>query len=108
MGSLREALFLTIWLKRQESELLKVRMLAEGSPNEHVSKTFSQIQETIFPFLKGAKSKNDEQQIAIMKKEVEKGVITFDALNLNPLRQRAANLRLPDDFRDKLKKRTTK
>lgn len=58
------------------------------------------------PFLSKTTSDKDEELKKVMKREVQKGVITFNApATPNPLMQRAKQMSLPDDFREKLAKK---
>lgn len=109
MGSLREALFLTIWLRRQEAELYKARILAQGlaqiGQNEETFKIFKTLSETLFPFLGNAKSKDDTQMVETMKREVAKGAILFNEVNMSPLKSAAKRLAVPSDFMRRLHQR---
>jgi hypothetical protein len=109
MGSLREALFLTIWMRRQEVELQKVRILAQGlaqtAEDGDIMTIYKSVSEAIFPFLKTYTKSTDQEMIARMKKEVDKGVISFNEVNMSPLKRRASELGVSDDFKAKMQQR---
>ena len=111
MGSLREALFLTVWLRRQEAELHKARILAQGlaqmAEDKEIMTIYVALSETIFPFLKGHKGQTDQKMLDQMKKEVSKGVVSFSEVSMAPLKSRAKTLALPDDFKAKLREKRT-
>jgi hypothetical protein len=112
VGSLKEALFLTVWLKRSEAEALRTKILAQGIVDiaERGSKATDDLYRlylaAAMPFLSKTDSNKDEELKKVMKREVEKGVIAFNApATPNPLVQRAKQMSLPDDFREKLANR---
>ena len=116
VGSLKEALFLTVWLKRSEAEALKTRIMAQGliDASEKGSKATADLYvdyiNAAMPFLSKTKVSKDEELKRVMQREVGKGAIVFNTPTTpNPLVQRAKQMSLPDDFRQKLanrKKRT--
>jgi len=111
MGSLREALFLTIWMRRQEVELSKVRILAQGlaqimeEGGADLMKVYRSVSEAIFPFLTNMTKKTDQEMINRMKKEVDKGVISFNEVSMSPLKRRASELGVSDEFKRRLQQR---
>jgi post-segregation antitoxin (ccd killing protein) len=111
VGSLKEALFLTVWLRRSEAEALKTRLLAQGIIDiaQHGSKSAETIYKayvhTLLPFLAKDVVSKDEELKKVMEREVKKGVIAFNVSTPNPLMQRAKTMAVPDDFRQKLAQR---
>lgn len=111
-GSLREALFLTVWLKRQEQELQRTRLMAQGlmditmalQRESSISPIFKEFMAALLPHTKKAQLEKDEEVSTRMRREVEKGVITFKAPqeSTRTLVDRAHQLRQPDEFRRKL------
>lgn len=110
-GSLREALLLTVWLRRQEIELNRTRVYASlagdfvGGNNNGTVKAFQEYFNSLYPYL--AKStKDDEKKLKeTMRREIDKGAISFSTVVENPLRRAAEKFQLPDDFRSKLQKK---
>lgn len=109
-GSLREALFLTVWLKRQEQELQRTRILAQGlleaSPAKEstIGAAYKDYLGALLPYAKKAQDEKDKELTDRMKKEVEKGVLVFKTPSANkPLLDRAKQMSLPDEFRQKLR-----
>lgn len=105
-------MFLTIWLRRQEADLARVRMIAVGlSANvqdaSSINDAFQTVVSLVLPFLKQSKKDTDEKLIAAMNKEVAKGPIFFSPAQTSPLRARAAQMRMqvPEDFRDRMANR---
>jgi hypothetical protein len=113
-GSLREALFLTVWLRRQEAEVFKTRIFAQGFVDidedgaKGTAEVFKRYVASALPFLEKSQTATDKQMKEAMQREVKKGVIKFSAPTSNPLVQRAKSMRLPDEFRQKMLNRTGK
>jgi hypothetical protein len=107
-GSLREALFLTVWLKRQEAEVLRTRVLAQGIVDlsekgaEATADVFKKYAASALPFLAKSQGDTDKKMKEAMEKEVKKGVIVFNAPQSNPLQQRAKAIRMDAETREKL------
>lgn len=101
---MREALFLHVWLRRQEIEVNKIKVLAQGfaSGAEHVSASFKEFINSVFPFQKGSQKVEDKKLLEAMRKEVARGPLTFTPVETNMLKQRAATMAMPDAFRKKL------
>jgi hypothetical protein len=114
-GSLKEALFLHVWLRRQEIEVNKVKVLAQGladltasqGGNEHVIKAFKDFTAAVFPFAAQAQTATDKAMVDQMRKEVAKGPIFFKPMENNILRDTARRLAMPDDFKKKLQESRT-
>jgi hypothetical protein len=105
---LKEALFLSVWLRRQEAQVFQVRILAQGladlaTKESHVAEIFKEYTESVFPFTKGQQDSKDAEMKAVMKREVDKGMLTFQAHPVSFLRNKAQEmLELPEDFKKKL------
>ena len=110
-GSLKEALFLTVWLKRQEAEVLKTRVMAQGIVDlakhgaEATAKLFKIYVGAALPFLAKSSEASDQKMKSVMEREVKKGVIVFDAPSSNPLQQRAKVFQMDAETRTKLASR---
>jgi hypothetical protein len=112
-GSLREALFLSIWLRRQEAEVLKTRLLAQGladmaGGSSNVISIFSSYLDAVLPFAKGQKQDTDKKMVAALKKEVAKGALVFSPASTDVLKKKAKTMRVPDDFAVKMQQRRLK
>ena len=104
-GSLKESLFLTVWLKRQELELAKWRVVAQGMANrEEVGKTYLDLISAVFPFYKDIKKVSDQALIEKMQKEIAKGPIAFTPIMANPFRDKVKRMSMPDETMEKLRK----
>jgi hypothetical protein len=104
-GSLKDSLFLTVWLKRQEIELAKWRVVAQGAANgAEVGGTFKDLIASIFPFMKDATRTSDKKLIEQMQKEVARGPITFTQINTNPFKDKVKKMAMPDETMQKLRK----
>lgn len=105
---------MTVWLRRQEAEVFKTRIFAQGFVDidedgaKGTAEVFKRYVASALPFLEKAQTDSDKKMKEAMKKEVEKGVIVFNAPTSNPLVQRAKTMRLPDEFRQKMLNRTGK
>lgn len=116
MGSLKEALFLTIWLRRKEEQIFTARLLAQGVVDlckekedaKPTSEVFKQLVSSAFPFMKKEQEAQDQKLKEVMERETKRGVIVFNAPQANPLRERAKAMALPDEFRKKLAERRGK
>jgi hypothetical protein len=115
-GSLKEALFLTVWLKRQEAEVLRARFYAQafiemgGEEKKGTVESYKNLLSAMLPYMEQQQGNKDAEMKAIMEREVKKGVVLFKpqvATNA-PLLERAAKMTLPDDFRQRLAARKKK
>lgn len=110
-GSLREALFLTVWLRRQEAEVFKTRVFAQGFVDmsedgaKSTTEVFKKYVAAALPFMEKSQTDSDRKMKEAMEREVKKGVIVFNAPQANPLVQRAKVMSLPDEFRQRLAER---
>ena len=103
-GSLREALFLHVWLKRQEQRVAEVRVFAQGiADRTEIGKAFQMFVETIYPFAKDAKSTSDKKIMEVVEREVAKGAITFTPIQNNILRDAAKKYVMSDESVQKLR-----
>lgn len=93
-----------VWIRRQEIEIEKTRVLAQGLLNpEGVQETFKTYIETVLPFYKISRRKEDEKMVAAMKKEMKKGRIEFTLANeTNILKKKAKELQAPDEYKQQL------
>lgn len=85
-GSLREALFVTVWMRRQERDLYAINALVQGlcdiastngSTGTAVHTAYEKFLQASFPFLAKVKTKKDEELRKVMQKEIAKGAISF-------------------------------
>jgi hypothetical protein len=118
-GSLREALFLTVWLKRQEAEVMKARMFAqafaelgggEGHEMKATVQNYKDLLSVMLPYMEQQRGNKDQEMKQFMEREVKKGVVLFQPQldTRSPLVDRAEKMALPDDFRQKLAARKKK
>lgn len=105
-GSLKEALLLSVWLKRQEIELAKWRVVAQGAANaKEVGTVYGELVEAVFPFAKGFKRESDKKLVEMMKKEIAKGPIVFrPLLQQNPFKDKVQRMAMPDATLAKFRK----
>lgn len=108
-------MFLTVWLRRQEAEISKVLVFFHGMQNQLVGDNKNSIAavqdyvQAVLPFAKGQKDESDKKMKEAMEKFVASGPIPFiPQFKSNPLADRAKQMRLPDDFKEKLSKRKTR
>jgi hypothetical protein len=108
-GSLREALFLHVWLKRQEQKVAEMRVLAQGLANaEHVGKAFQDYINTVYPFAKDVTKDSDKKMLEAVEKEVAKGAITFTPIENNILKNAAKKYTMADEDVQKLRSAANK
>ena len=101
-GSLREALFITVWLRRQEAAVAQTRALVIASfqKADGIQGAFQDYINSVFPFAKKQSDKVTEEMKRILEKEVSKGVIGFSVTKAeNPLKDRARAMRQQDSFK---------
>ena len=110
-------MFLTVWLKRQEQELQKVRILAQGmlelgqGKESGITGAYKEFLAALLPYTKKEQASKDEEMRQMMRREADKGVIVFKTPSMsgtNPLGDRAKQMLLPDEFRQKLANRKAK
>lgn len=109
-GSLREALFMTVYLSRERAEYHRMRVVAQGlidsgEDTNETAKAFNDFVEAFMPYTVKQKSEAQKQLVDAMKKEATKGRILFKPQFTNILHERAKTMSLPDEFREKLNKR---
>lgn len=118
-GSLQDALFQTVWLRRQEAELYRVRIMAsgfmeligaQGSQAKNTFDSFKGFMEAFLPFSKKLSAEKELKMKEFMKKETEKGMIRFDIIGgkANPFRQKAVQMQAPDPLQKKIYRNLTK
>jgi hypothetical protein len=89
----------------------KTRVLAQGIVDlsedgaEATSKVFKSYIAAALPFIQKDQESTDAKLKEAMEREVKKGVILFSPPTANPLVQRAKEMSLPDQFREKLANR---
>lgn len=99
---------MTVWLRRQEAEVYKARIFAQGIVDlsedgaKATSDVFKKFITASLPFMEKEQMESDKKMKAAMEREVKKGVIVFNAPQSNPLVQRARAMSLPDEFRQRL------
>jgi hypothetical protein len=112
-GSLKEALFLTVWHRRQEAQVLEHRMLAQGLSDltaagkvqSSVGDIFKKYVEAKFPWMKSAEAAKDSEMKDMMQKQVAKGVLTFKPMSMDFLKKKAEVMQMPDEWAEKLRER---
>jgi len=107
-GSLREALFLHVWLKRQEQKVAELRVLAQGMANrEHISKAFQEYINTVYPYAKDVTKDSDKKMMETVEKEVAKGAISFSIIENNILKDAAKKYTMSDGDLKKIRAAAT-
>lgn len=102
-------MFLTVWLRRQEIDYHRTKTIVVGlldtirQDGTTSVKAFDEFRGALFPFLSKEKKETDKALIGTMEKEVGKGSISFNPLDLKPVRHAMDQHKLPDEFRAKLK-----
>lgn len=113
-GSLREALLLTVWLRRQEIELAKSRILMAGfsdrfsDSNKATIDAYKDYIGSIFPFAARHQEEEDQKLIENVRKAAESGVLHFSVATLKPLQKAGKNFTVPDDFKERLRNKRNK
>ena len=108
--SLREALFLTVWLRRQEIEIQKTKAIlmalgdiVAGKGNEGAVKGFNAYYAAALPFIKKEQAATDAKMLEAMRKEVARGPVFFKPVEeKNLFKDKAKSMSLPDSFRKNL------
>lgn len=114
VGSLKEGLFLTVWLRRQEMEVRKGAMLVSAigdliqkESSKHVVEAYKAFVDVAFPFAVKVKGESDKELVDRMKKEADRGPITFSQVATgSPFQNAAKQMRMQPEFRQKLRDRT--
>jgi hypothetical protein len=97
-GSLREALLRTVWLRRQEIEANKVKVLAQGMSDQLVGNNKATIEayqhflESAFPFLEKHRKLSDDEMVKRLQEEVQKGPLHFSPVVMKPLRDHVSRV----------------
>lgn len=103
-GSLRQAVFLTVWLRRQEIEAHKAKLHMYAGMGDHKATVgaYREYVESLFPFAARTNDDMDDKLKKFMAKEVAKGAISFSTASLAPIKKVAATASLTDEFKQKL------
>lgn len=102
---MREALFLHVWLNRQEQRVAEIRVMAQGLANaEHVGKAFQDYIKLVYPFAKETMAVSDKKMMEAVEKEVAKGAIMFTPIENNILKNAAKKYTMSDEAVQKLRK----
>lgn len=113
-GSLREAIFLTVWLRRQEAKALEMRIMAQGLSDivgsskggkTSVPEIFPKYLAALFPFMKQEQAGKDAEMKEMMQRQVAKGVLTFDPMSTSFIKKKAKEMSVPDEWAEKLRER---
>lgn len=94
---------------RQEAEIYRNRILAQGLVDIGIDKdmkatgeAFKKFVSSLLPFTQKQQQDSDRKMVEAMHKEVKKGVILFKPEMANPLSDRAKKMQMPDDIRKKI------
>jgi hypothetical protein len=116
-GSLREAVFLAVWLKRQEAKVYEQRLVAQAFSDlitlekgsaENIQKAFTLYLNSVLPYREGQQEVDDKQLREAMQKQVAKGAVTFKPVATDMLKQKVRTMRLPDEFQRALREKAKK
>ena len=97
-----------MWLRRKEAEIFQTRVMAQGMADlmkegkDSIAQVFKSYTNSLLPFLAKEQSKTDEKLREVMKREVDKGMIVFNAPQDHPFVQRARAISMPDEVRQKI------
>jgi hypothetical protein len=104
---LKEALFLAVWLRRQEAELLRTKLLLfaiKGLGEQELYETFSALVTATFPHIKKPSlRKKDKELYDVIEREAKAGPLSVTPISL--LSPRLAKRFPKDEFRKKLVER---
>ena len=84
--------------------LADIALSMEGGKT-NVSTAFKLYVEALFPFTRQQQEEQEKKMREVMKKEVEKGVITFKPVADRFLKQKLKHMELDDEFKRKLSER---
>jgi hypothetical protein len=114
---LKEALFLSIWLRRQEAQVYQTRALVQGlvdivtsleGGKSSLGDTFQNYVEAVFPFARQQRKEMDEKMKEALKRETSKGIITFSPMSDKFLERKLKVLQLDEEFKQRMAARKGK
>lgn len=79
-----------------------------GGVQSSIPSRFKEYLEAVFPFVTTSRSENEKQMLETMKKEVSKGPLKIEAIELNPFKQTVKRMQIPDEFRQRLEEKVRK
>lgn len=80
-------------------------IVAANGSNKATVEAYKSFVDTAFPFAAKSRVDTDKQIVEAMRKEANRGPITFTTVETpNPLQKMAARMRLPEDFKEKFQK----
>lgn len=83
--------------------------LIQKESSKHVVEAYKAFVDVAFPFAVKTRGDGDKELIEKMKKEADKGPITFKPIDApTPFQRAAKQMRLPDGFRQKLIERSSR
>lgn len=111
---MKEALFLAVWLRRQEAEVYRDRLMAQGFSDlvgamggkSNVEDAFQKLIAALMPYAAKEEGSKDRDLVATMKKHTEKpGVLTFKPVSTEVFNNRVKKLQVPDEFAQKMREK---
>lgn len=113
--SIREALFISVWWRRQEIEASKLRVLAQGlaaisdaGNHQVISEAYKAAIESLFPHTAKAAEPKDRALLDKMEKEVKQGPLFFAPISMSSAKASIKKMNVPDDFKKKLNEKSKK
>lgn len=111
--SIREALFISVWWRRQEIEAAKLRVLAqglavisEGNNQKVISEAYQAAIQSLFPHT--AAEPKDKKLVEAMEKEVSKGPLFFAPVSMSSARASIKKMDVSEDFKKRLSEKSKK
>lgn len=109
-------MFLHIWLRREEQRVKLALMMAAGlaetsnagGVQSSIPSRFKEYLEAVFPFVSSSRSESEKKMLDAMHKEVAKGPLKIEAVELNPFKQTVKKMQIPDEFRQRLEEKVRK
>lgn len=101
-----EALFLHVWLKREEQKIKHAQVMAQGladiassqGAKTSIPERFREYMVAVLPYMEKEMTSKDDQMKEALKKMSEIGSIPFEPLTNSPLGVAAKRLSRPDSF----------
>jgi hypothetical protein len=107
---------LTVWLRRQEADVLEKRIVAQGladlaaagNISSNLNEIFKLLLSSKFPWMKTEERKKEAAMAEMVRRQADQGIITFSPMDMDFLKKKAETMRLPDEWAQKLRDRNKK
>jgi hypothetical protein len=82
-----------------------VDLIAEVKDGKNITDIFPKYLEALFPFTKKEQETKDDEMKKMMARQVSKGVLVFNPMDMNFVKKKVKQMSIPDEWAEKLRAR---